>query len=222
MQKIKKFLIRLTHKEDQTPEWNSRNENFKNWTFLQFLFEVGMFDQIKGCVDDYSEEEKKKALVRYLDALSASIRGSGSVYMRRGMMDLLTNNFNTRLLSVHEANHDLQIVVDQVFIIHIICSSNQNIFQYACAQYVVGYLTKNEAGMSNLLKAINDQAGDISNMELLDQLASALDRNREVSVQESIYRLLGLKMTKSTVRIKYVSTVHPHYRDGLLKGVENL
>ena len=34
LRKIKKFLIRLTHQEDQTQEWNSRNENFKNWTFL--------------------------------------------------------------------------------------------------------------------------------------------------------------------------------------------
>ena len=34
-------------------------------------------------------------------------------------------------------------------------------------------------------------------------------------------RLLGLKMTKSTIIVKYVSTVHPHYRDGLLKGVND-
>ena len=83
---------------------------------------------------------------------------------------------------------------------------------------MVGYLTKNESGMSNLLKAVNDQAGNISNIELLNQLASVLDRNREVSIQEALYRMLSLKMTKSTVGIKYVSTVHPHFRDGLLKG----
>ena len=88
---------------------------------------------------------------------------------------------------------------------------------------MVGYLTKNESGMSNLLKAVNDQAGNISNIELLNQLASVLDRNREVSIQEAIYRMLSLNMTKSTVGIKYISTVHPHFRDGLLKGgVDNL
>ena len=52
---------------------------------------------------------------------------------------------------------------------------------------MVGYLTKNESGMSNLLKAVNDQAGNISNIELLNQLASVLDRNREVSIQEALY-----------------------------------
>ena len=40
-------------------------------------------------------------------------------------------------------------------------------FQYACAQYVVGYLTKNEAGISKLLKAVNDQAKGLSNFDLI-------------------------------------------------------
>ena len=72
--------------------------------------------------------------------------------------------------------------------------------------------------MSSLLKDVNDQAGDISNMDLHNQLADVLDRNREVSIQEGIYRTLSLPMTKSTVKIKFLSTVHPHLRDGLLKG----
>ena len=71
--------------------------------------------------------------------------------------------------------------------------------------------------MSKLLKAINDQAKDISNMDLLNQLSSVLDKHREVSVQEATYRILGLPMTKSSIRVKYISTIHPHYRDGLLK-----
>ena len=88
---------------------------------------------------------------------------------------------------------------------------------------MVGYLTKNESGMSRLLREINDQAGTISNMDLLNQLAHTLDRNREVSVQEAIYRLLSLPMTKSSVVVKYLSTLHPHFRDGLLKGdIDNL
>ena len=37
-------------------------------------------------------------------------------------------------------------------------------------------------------------------------------------MQEAIYRLLGLPMTKSSRKVKYISTVHPHCRDGLLKG----
>ena len=91
-------------------------------------------------------------------------------------------------------------------------------FQYACAQYVVGYLTKNECGISKLLKAVNDQAKGLSNLDLIKEISTVLDKHREVSIQEAIYRLLSLPMTKSSIRVKYVSTVHPHFRDGLLRG----
>ena len=97
------------------------------------------------------------------------------------------------------------------------------LFQYACAQYVVGYLTKNESGMSKLLKAVNDQGKDLSNKDLLNQLSNVLDKHREVSIQEATYRILSLPMTKSSVRVKYLSTIHPNFRDGLLRAnLENL
>ena len=96
-------------------------------------------------------------------------------------------------------------------------------FQYACAQYFVGYLTKNEAGMSKLLKAVNDQAKGLSNMDLIKEVSTVLDKHREVSIQEAIYRMLSLPMTKSSIRVKYLSTIHPHFRDGLIKGnIQNL
>ena len=96
-------------------------------------------------------------------------------------------------------------------------------FQYACAQYFVGYLTKNEAGMSKLLKAVNDQAKGLSNMDLIKEISTVLDKHREVSIQEAIYRMLSLPMTKSSIRVKYLSTIHPHFRDGLIKGnIQNL
>ena len=92
------------------------------------------------------------------------------------------------------------------------------LFQYACAQYVVGYLTKNESGMSKLLKAVNDQSKGMSNSDVIKEISSVLDKHREVSIQEAIYRMLSLPMTKSSIRVKYLSTIHPHFRDGLLRG----
>ena len=72
--------------------------------------------------------------------------------------------------------------------------------------------------MSQLLRAVNEQAGNLSNMEILNQLAAVLDKHREVSIQEATYRILSLPMTKSSIIIKYLSTIHPHFRDGLIKG----
>ena len=105
-------------------------------------------------------------------------------------------------MRLHKANHDLQICIDH----------------YSCAQYICGYLTKNESGISRLLKAVNEETNNLSQLEKLNALASILDKHREVSIQEAIYRLLSLPMTKSSVRVKYLFTVHPNFRDGLLKG----
>ena len=91
-------------------------------------------------------------------------------------------------MGIHQANHDIQIVVDQVDKKII----NYFIFQYACAQYVVGYLTKNESGMSKMLKAVNDQAKDLSNLELINELSTVLDKHKH-QVGKNCYhcRLLG-------------------------------
>ena len=129
----------------------------------------------------YSDSEIEEAKERYCNAVSLSIKGSAGVFMKRQHKDIFINNFNPNLMRLHEVNHDIQIVIDQ----------------YACAEYVCGYLTKNEAGINKTLEAINNEAKDLSNMQLLNKLATALDKNREVSIFEAVYRLLGLPMTKN-------------------------
>ena len=82
-------------------------------TFIQFLFEAGMFESNQE-IEKLTENEKKVAYQRYINALSASVRGTGAVFLKRATKDVFTNNFNRRLLGVHKANHDIQMVVDQV------------------------------------------------------------------------------------------------------------
>ena len=88
-------------------------QHLKSQTFLQFLYEVGMFSTDKQ-LENYSSSEKDAAYQRYINALSASVRGTGSVFLKRDTKDLFTNNFNIQLMHLHKANHDVQIVVDQV------------------------------------------------------------------------------------------------------------
>ena len=61
-------------------------------------------------------------------------------------------------MRLHKANHDLQICIDQ----------------YSVAQYICGYLTKNESGISKLLKSVNEEAKYLNQMEKLNALASVL------------------------------------------------
>ena len=194
LRKIKTFLIRQS----------SQSESFlilKNMSFIQFLHYAGMFEQHKS-VNEYSEEEKSLARTRYLNALSSSIVGRAKVFLQRKVEDIFVNPYNIKIMSIFEANHDLQLCIDP----------------YAATQYISKYITKNEAGKTLLLQAIDEETSNLKQVDKLNAMASALDKNREVSSQEAVYRLMGLPMTKSSVKVKYISTNHPHHRDGLLKG----
>ena len=111
-------------------------------------------------------------------------------------------------MNIHRANIDIQYVTDE----------------YAVAEYVSNYCTKMEGGTSALLRNINEQCiaeGDTAR-DTLSKLSKALDRGREVGIQEAIYRLLGLTMTKFSEVVKFINAAHPHRRDGLLRQEQDL
>ena len=111
LKKIKKFLIRQTYSENK--DESEKFKAFKKTSFIQFLFDIGMFDETKT-MEQLSDKEKNTGYQRYVNALSTSVRGTGAIFMKRKPKDVFTNNFNRRLMSVHKANLDIQIVIDQV------------------------------------------------------------------------------------------------------------
>ena len=195
--RIKKYLLRITNgdKFKESESWKS----FRNLSFNQFLYEVGMLDE-----KDLLGNRIIKAKERYLNALRCEVKSSGLLLLKRKTADILTNNFNKKLIKIHQANQDIQFICDE----------------YAVAEYITNYLTKNEAGMSGMLKTINEEAvkegEDV--MKTIKKLATALDKGREMSIQEAIYRSLGLKMTKFRDVVRFINTNHPDRREGLLKS----
>ena len=124
--------------------------------------------------------------------------------LRRQPSDVFTNNFNKQLIQIHSANQDIQYITDE----------------YAVAEYISDYCTKLESGQTALLKQINDEAiaqGE-ETQTTIKKLAKALDKGRECGIQEATYRLLGLSMTKFSDVVKFISTNHPHDREGLLRA----
>ena len=203
---VRKYLIRQTYTPDNCkledqPNW----QNLKKIDFKSFLKNVGMYSNIS---QDLSEADQfVQAKARYHDAMRAGIKGRASIFPRRNLSNLFTNNFNTNLMALHPANHDIQLCVDP----------------YAVAQYVVGYLSKNESGISVLLKKVEEECSNLSSIQKINKLAAVLDKHREVSIQECVYRLLGLPMAKFSVKVKYLNTSKPEKRDGLLRNdLDNL
>lgn len=196
---IRKFLLRQTYcppgaKREDQPGY----QKLVSMTFPEFLNQIGMFEGLEGS----SEEVMAKARSRYENALRASIRGEMSVFPKRDTASLYVNNHNKKLMKHHGANEDLTYIGDA----------------YGAAGYICGYLTKAESGQSALLKKIDTEYKHLPEQEKLRKFASCLDKSREVSIQEAIYRLLGLALAKFSVKVKYISTHHPQHRDGLLRN----
>ena len=196
---IRKFLLRSTY----TPKGEKREDQplYKKLialTFKEFLQKVGMYQDIH---EGSEEEQLIKAKSRYHLALRASIKGQVAVFGKRSLRSLFINNYNPFLMELIQANHDLQFIGDP----------------YSVAQYACGYLTKAEAGMSALLKKIDEEYSYFPEIEKVKKIAACLDKHREVSIQEAVYRLLGLTMAKFSVKVKYVNTSLPSLRDGLLR-----
>ena len=196
---IRKFLLRQTF----VPKGEKRDEQthfiaLQDLEFEDFLRKVGMF---KGINSGSEEEQMSKARERYHTALRAGIKGQLTVFPKRDTKSLFVNGFNPKLMQLQSANHDIQYCADP----------------YAVAQYVSGYLTKNESGMSALLKKVDEEFKSLPEIEKIKKFAAVLDKHREVSIQECIYRLLGLPMAKFSVKVKYLSASAPNHRDGLLR-----
>ena len=198
--KIRKYLLRLTHGENfkDQEKWL----NFVNLSFYEFLQEVGMF---KPTDDIQDEDAKHNARQRYLTALRCEVKSSGLTFLRRETRDIFTNNFNKKLIKIHQANQDIQYIHDN---------------GYAVAEYVSDYCTKLESGQTALLQNINKEAVESGegSKKTLKKLFDQLDKGREVGIQEAVYRALGLSMTRFSDVVRFINTNHPDHREGLLKA----
>merc|ERR1712126_143778 len=73
---------------------------------------------------------------------------------------------------------------------------------------------------SNLLKRIEEDSrifGDSTDLKL-KKLGKVLEDTREVSMQEVIFRLFGYSMCCSSRKKKFIQTLPPEKRDGLIKS----
>merc|ERR1711895_264694 len=91
---------------------------------------------------------------------------------------------------------------------------------FAVATYTAKYISKDESGQSKLLKWIEEDSrifGDSTDLQL-KKLGKVLEDTREVSMQEVILRLFGYSMCSSSRKNKFIQTLPPEKRDGLIKS----
>ena len=154
------------------------------------------FEEFLGHLDLNQEQ--------YEMALRTSIKGHAKLFLQRSPEQIFINNYNKKIMEIHDSNQDISIVIDE----------------FQVAQYLVSYLTKAEAGCSKLLRQLDDECAKegIGFSDKLKKFRKALDQTREVGIQEAVYRLMGFPVTKASRKVKFISTADRQHRDGLLKG----
>lgn len=143
----------------------------------------------------------------YLTAVRSTLNTS-KVFLKRSLKEILTNNYNPMILEMHQANMDIQYVLDP----------------YACCVYVVDCINKSDKGMSRVLKKVLDDGikDDAPTREVLRSLTSKYYNVCEISAQEAAYNLLSLRMTECSAVVFFVSTTRTDTQCKMIKKREEL
>ena len=115
-----------------------------------------------------------------------------TVYLKRRVQDQWINNYNPDLIRCWNGNMDIQYVLDA----------------YACAMYIVSYITKSEREMGDLLKNAQKEAseGNVDATQQLRKLGSVYLQNREISVMGAIYQICSMPLKESTRKVIFLQT----------------
>lgn len=137
---------------------------------------------------------------QYHYALQKSAKDT-TIYLKRQPFEVNINNYNPAILKAWQANMDIQFV------------SNP----YACIQYVVSYITKEEREMAILLKAVSDEHNESGIRDQMKKCGQAFVNARSLSAQEAAYRTIGLPLYKSDFQTIFIPSGPPDQRVTILK-----
>ena len=143
----------------------------------------------------------------YILAIRSSI-STPTIFLKRNPSELRVNNYNPACLKAWRANMDIQFVLDV----------------YACAMYIVSYISKAQKGMSELLRRACAEAreGNASIKQQVRDIGNKFLNSVEISAQEAVYLVLQIPMRKSSRQVVFINTSPPDDRVELLKPISEI
>ena len=143
----------------------------------------------------------------YKLAIRSSLNAA-TIFLKRKPSELRINNYNSTCMKAWRANMDIQFVLDV----------------YACAMYIVSYISKAQKGMSELLRqaSIEARKGNSSIKQQVRDIGNKFLNSVEISAQEAVYIVLQLPMKKCSRQVIFINTTPPEERVQLLKPVSDI
>ena len=144
---------------------------------------------------------------RYIKALRLSLKHS-TLLLKRSPSEIRINCYNRHLLKAWQANMDIQFVLDP----------------YACAVYILSYITKGQRGMSKLLRKACEEAkeGNKNIVNKVRHIGNKFLNAVEISAQEAVYLVLQMPLRRSSREFQFVNTSDPDERTFLLKSMDRI
>ncbi|KAJ8050593.1 hypothetical protein HOLleu_03855 [Holothuria leucospilota] len=139
---------------------------------------------------------------QYMKAIRWSLT-TDKLFLKRSPSEVRVNVYNKRLLETWKANMDIQYVLDP----------------YACAMYIVSYISKGQRGMSNLMQRATKEAqeGNADIKQRVRHIGNKFLNHVELSAQEAVYLILQMSLRKATRQFVFINTSPPEDRTVLLK-----
>jgi len=131
----------------------------------------------------------------YIDAVQTSINREAA-FLQRQAQEIRLNPYMKHLLSIYGTNHDIQFITDQ----------------FACAVYIMAYMSKSQRGMSVLMDKVCKEAKE-----------SSSDIRKQVHYMGKVaYLILQLPITQASCTVVFINTSPPKERSLLLKSKQKL
>ena len=128
------------------------------------------------------------------------------VVLKRQPSERWINQYNPAILKTWRANMDLQFIMDP----------------YSCIMYITSYMMKSERAMGELLRNVAEENRGEDLKAKLRTIGSSFLNNREVSLQESAYRILSMPLKRSSRIVVFVNTAPKEKRVSILKSQKQL
>lgn len=127
----------------------------------------------------------------YIKCIRSSLRGP-KVFLKRNPCNMRVNSYNSVVLYAWKANIDMQFILDP----------------YACAMYIVSYISKSQRGMSDLLNRAAKEAreGNLDIKRQVRHIGNHFLNSVEVGAQEAAYLVLQMPLTKASRHVVFINT----------------
>ncbi len=144
---------------------------------------------------------------QYIKAIRLSLKHS-TLLLKRSPGEIRINCYNPHLLKAWQAIMDIQFVLDP----------------YACAVYILTYITKGQRGMSKLLRKACEEAkeGNKNIVNKVRHIGNKFLNAVEISAQEAVYLVLQMPLRRSCQEFQFINTSDPDERTFLLKSIDKI